>query len=59
MRFFRKTSPRRNQVRKGKAAGESGQMGWLADTDRLSSVVLGLVFIILCICVLSFELIRQ
>ncbi len=60
MRLFRKTSPRRNQVRKSITTGERfSPMRWLADTDFIISAMIWLLFVVLCICVLSFQLILQ
>jgi putative nucleotidyltransferase with HDIG domain len=60
MWFFRKkTSPRRNQVRKNIAADRLSQISRLANTDVIGSVLLWLLFVALCAPILSFELIRQ
>jgi len=59
MWFLKKTSPRRSQVRKGITAERFSQISWLANTDVISSVLLWLLFVALCVPVLSFELIQQ
>jgi putative nucleotidyltransferase with HDIG domain len=59
MWFFKKTSPRRSQVRKTITAERFSQISRFADTDRSISVLLVLLFIALCIPILSFELIQR
>ena len=59
MWFFRKTSPRRSKVRESITAGRFSQISRFADADRLSSALLWLFFVILCVLVLSFELILE
>jgi len=60
MRFFwKKTSPRRDQVRKIIAGEHLSQITRLANTDILSSVLLWLLFVVVCAPILSYELIRQ
>jgi len=60
MRFFgKKTSPRRDQVRKNIAAERLWQVSRLLNTDCLLSVLLWLFFVALCAPILSFELIQQ
>jgi len=58
MWFFKKTSPRRSRVRKSISTERSSQRIF-ADTDVIISVLLWLLFVILCIPILSFELIQQ
>jgi putative nucleotidyltransferase with HDIG domain len=59
MRFLKKTSPRRNKVRKNIAAERFSKISRLANTDRLISTLLWLLFVALCVPVLSLELIHQ
>ncbi len=59
MWFFKKTSPRRNHVRKKKAAEQFSQINRLISTDHLISALLVLIFIVLFTSILSFELIRR
>jgi len=59
MWFLKKTSPRRSQVRKSITAERFSQISRFANTDRLISVLLGLLFVALCVPVLSFEIIQQ
>jgi len=59
MGLFRKTSPRRSQVRKNIPAERSLWVSQLADADVIISALLWLLFIILCVPILSFELIQQ
>jgi len=55
MAFWRKTSPRRSRVRKSIPAERFTQLNWLTDTKLLISVLLWLVFVILCIAILSYQ----
>ena len=59
MWLLKKTSPRRSQVRKNITAERFSQISQLIDTDVVSSVLIWLLFVALCIPVLSFELIQQ
>jgi len=59
MWFLKKTSPRRNQVRRSIAAERLSQIGRFATTERLISALLWLLFVVLCIPVISLELIKQ
>jgi len=59
MRFFKKTSPRRNRVRKSIYAGRPLQINRLADTDVIISLLLWLLFTIICIPILSFDSIHH
>jgi putative nucleotidyltransferase with HDIG domain len=59
MGFFKKTSPRRTQVRKRIIVERPWQLSQLFNTDILTSVLLWLLFVILCVGILSFEFIRQ
>jgi putative nucleotidyltransferase with HDIG domain len=59
MPFFKKTSPRRSQVRKSITTERFAQISRFANTDSLISVLLGLLFIVVCIFILSFGLVQQ
>jgi len=59
MWFFRKTSPRRNQLRRNITAERFLQISRLVDIDHLISALLWCLFVVLCIPILSFELIQQ
>ncbi len=59
MWFLKKTSPRRSRVRKNITTERFSQISRLVNTDVISSVLLLLLFVALCIPVLSFELIQQ
>jgi len=59
MWFSKKTSPRRSRLRKNIAAERLSQISQLADTNHLISLLLWFLFIVLCVPILSFELIRQ
>ena len=59
MALFRKTSPRRDQVRRNIGTESSLKLSRLMDADILISLLLWLVFVALCILVLSFGLAQQ
>jgi putative nucleotidyltransferase with HDIG domain len=59
MWFFKKTSPRRNQVRKKKTIEQLSQISRFATTDRLISALIVFFFVVLFTLILSFELIQQ
>ena len=59
MWFFKKTSPRRDHVRKKKAAEQFSQINRPADTEHLISALLVPLFVVLFTFILSFELIRR
>jgi putative nucleotidyltransferase with HDIG domain len=59
MRLFKKTSPRRNQVRKNIATEHFLQISRLANTHSLVSILLLLLFVALCTSILSFEQIQE
>jgi len=59
MRFLKKVSPRRSQVRKNISAERFSQISQLANVDRLISLLLWSLFVVLCIPILTFELIQQ
>jgi putative nucleotidyltransferase with HDIG domain len=56
---LRKTSPRRTQLRKTIAAERLSHISQLINIDVIISVLLWLLFAVLCIFILSFELIKQ
>ncbi len=56
---LRKTSPRRTQLRKTLAAERYSHISRLFNVDVIISVLLWLLFVVLCIPILSFELILQ
>jgi len=58
MGLFKKTSPRRSLVRRNIIGERSWYMSWLADTDVVISLLLWMLFVVLCSAVVSFELIR-
>jgi len=59
MGFFKKTSPRRSQVRRNISAERFLQISRFINTDNLISAMLWLLFVTLTVFVISFELIRQ
>jgi len=59
MRFLKKISPRRSQVRKNITAERFSRISRLADADRLISLLLWSLFVALCIPTLTFELNQQ
>ena len=59
MRFFKKTSPRRSRLRKDKTAERFSQISRLADKSIIISLLIWLLFVVLSIPILSFELIQQ
>ena len=59
MWFLKKTSPRRTQLRRTIAAERFSHISQLINTDVIISALLWLLFVVLCIPVLSFELIKQ
>jgi putative nucleotidyltransferase with HDIG domain len=59
MSFFRKTSPRRNQVRKSILAERWSETSWLADADVITSGLLWLLFVAVCVPILSLELLKK
>jgi putative nucleotidyltransferase with HDIG domain len=59
MWFFKKTSPRRSRLRKTITAERFSQISRFADTDSLISVLLVLLFVVLCSPILSFEPIQK
>jgi len=59
MPFLKKISPRRSQVRKNISAERFSRITRLLDTDSLISILLWCLFVVLCIPILTFELIQQ
>jgi len=59
MRLFKKTSPRRNQVRRNIAGEHFLQISRLANAHNLVSGLLLLLFVALCTSILSFEQIQE
>ncbi len=59
MPFLKKISPRRSQVRKNISAERFSQISQLLDTDSLISILLWVLFVVLCVPILTFELIQQ
>lgn len=59
MRLFKKTSPRRNQLRKNITAERFLQMSRFTKKDNIISALLWLLFVILCVLILSFEQIGE
>ena len=54
MPFLKKISPRRSRVRKNLFAERFSQINQLANTDNLISILLWLLFVVLCTFILSF-----
>ncbi len=59
MWFLKKTSPRRTQLRRTIAAERFSHISQLINTDVIISALLWLLFVVLCIPLLSFQLIEQ
>ena len=59
MPFWKKISPRRIQVRKNISDDRFTRMSSLLNTDSLISILLWLLFVLLCVPILTFELIQQ
>ena len=59
MWFFKKTSPRRSRVRKNISVERSSRISRPVDTDIIISALIWLLFVVLCVPIISFELIRQ
>jgi hypothetical protein len=59
MPFWKKISPRRIQVRKNILDDRFTRVSRLLNTDSLISILLWLLFVLLCIPILTFELIQQ
>ena len=55
MPFLKKISPRRSRVRKNLFAERFSQISQLANTDNLISILLWLLFVVLCTFILSFK----
>jgi putative nucleotidyltransferase with HDIG domain len=54
MGFWKKTSPRRSQVRKNISAERFSRINRLVNTDSLTSALVWLLFVALCILIISF-----
>ena len=59
MPFWKKISPRRSQVRKNISADRFSRISRLLDTDALISILLWCLFMVLCVPILTFELIQK
>ena len=59
MWFFKKTNPRRTQVRKGITTDRFLKMAWLFNSDVIISLLLLLLFFVTVTAVISFEPIQQ
>ncbi len=59
MPFWKKISPRRTHVRRDISAERFSRIGLLLDTDSLISILLWCLFVVLCVPILTFELIQQ
>jgi len=59
MGFFKKTSPRRSQVRKNIPAERFSLLGRLTNPDYLISLMIWVLFVALCVPILSFKGSRQ
>jgi hypothetical protein len=59
MGVFKKTSPRRSQVRKNISADRASKKRRVADPDVLISLLLWLLFVLLCTSIVSFDLVQQ
>ena len=59
MPFWKKISPRRIQVRKNIFDDRFTRMSRMLNTDSLISILLWLLFVLLCIPILTFELIQK
>jgi len=53
MGFWKKTSPRRSQVRKNISAERFSRISRLANTDFLTSILIWLLFVVVCTLILS------
>jgi putative nucleotidyltransferase with HDIG domain len=56
MWFLKKSSPRRNQVRKTIASDRFAQLSKLANPAAINSILIWLLFVVICIPILSFSL---
>jgi membrane-associated HD superfamily phosphohydrolase len=59
MPFWKKISPRRIQVRRNISADRFSRISRLLDTDSMISILLWLLFVVLCVPILTFDLIKQ
>jgi hypothetical protein len=53
MTFWKKTSPRRSQLRKNISAERFSRISRLANTDVLTSILIWLLFVVVCTLILS------
>jgi len=59
MGYFKRTNPRRSQVRRNISTERSLKASILADADLVVSVLLWLLFVAACIGIFSFELVQE
>ncbi|UCD49151.1 MAG: hypothetical protein JSW27_16650, partial [Phycisphaerales bacterium] len=59
MGLFKKTNPRRNQVRRKVTTGRSVKISSLLNADVIVSLLLWLLFVVACTAILSFEFFEQ
>ena len=59
MGLFKKTNPRRNQVRRNVTAGRSVKISSVLNADVVISLLLWLLFVVVCTAILSFEFFEQ
>jgi hypothetical protein len=59
MPFWKKISPRRIQIRRNISSDRLSRISSLLDTDSLISILLWLLFLALCIPIITFDLIKQ
>lgn len=59
MGLFRKTSPRRTQLRRSMSAERGPRIGRFTDTDLITSALTWLFFVVLSIPIVSFDLIQH
>ncbi len=59
MGVFKKTNPRRSQVRRNLSADRIGRLDHLVNTDVVTSVLIWLLFVAVCVPILAFEFIRE
>jgi putative nucleotidyltransferase with HDIG domain len=59
MPFWKKISPRRVQVRRNISVDRFSRISRLLDTNSLISILLWFLFVVLCVPILTFDLIKQ
>ncbi|MFA7485046.1 MAG: hypothetical protein WCZ89_03360, partial [Phycisphaerae bacterium] len=59
MRFFSKINSRRDKVRQSLAQERSSRIRKLADAEIVNTILLWILFVVLCVFVLSFEFDEQ